>query len=415
MSPSHPVVLKAPDDEALRLPGSVSRLARPLLVGGGAALFIGWLIGLAGPTGLRYAMSAYLLACLFCVTISLGCLFFVMIHHLTRAGWSTSIRRVAELYASAMPLLAIMFVPVLVAVWIGGNALYEWRQPEFMETEMGIAKAPYLNPVFFTIRAVVCFACWIMLSRFFCGNSKLQDETGEIAISERLQFWSGPGVILFALTASVGAFDWVMSLAPLWFSTMFGVYIFAGSILSAIAVITLTTFLLQSRGKLKDEVSVEHYHDLAKYLFGFIVFWTYISFSQFMLIWYANIPEETEWFWIRQSYGWATVSIVLIFMHWLLPFLALMSRNLRRTPKWVAGWAAYIILMHFVDLFWAIMPQTGYGVPPLGGGIGIVSVLFCGFGMFGLYLGYIIRSAADTSLVPARDPRLPESIAFHNI
>lgn len=386
-----------------------------MLGGGAALLLIGWALAALAVDGVRYAMHAYLTAFMFCVTLSLGGLFFVLIQHLSRAGWSATVRRVAELMASAMPLMALMFVPILIAVWIGGDTMYAWQGAEFLQLEAAEAKTLYLNPWFFTLRAVFCFGCWVLLARYFCGRSRLQDETGQVEITEKMQFWSGPAVIVFGLTASIAAFDWVMSLAPMWFSTMFGVYIFAGSILSAIASTTVLLYWFQSHGKLKDEVTVEHYHDLAKLTFGFIVFWAYISFSQYLLIWYAYIPEETEWFYFRQAHGWSMVSIMLVLLHWLLPFLALMSRVLRRKPSWVFGWSLYIVALHFLDLFWAIMPEAERSTGPLAGGVGILAVLLCWIGMTGLSLGAVFKMSAGVPLIPARDPRLAESIAFENV
>lgn len=415
MSHSEPIKLKAPDHDTLQLPASLAKLAVPLLGGGVLVLLVGWAIGLAAGEGVRYAMLSYLTALMFCVTISLGALFFVIIQHLTRAGWSATVRRTSELLASAMPLLAIMFVPILIAVWIGGETMYAWQGAEFNALEVAPIKQLYLNPGFFTIRAVFCFASWILLARYFCGMSRRQDQTGEVQLTEKMQFWSGPAVFLFSLTCSIAAFDWIMSLAPMWFSTMFGVYIFAGSILAALAAGTALVYWFQAQGKLRDEVTVEHYHDLGKLLFGFVVFWAYISFSQYLLIWYANIPEETEWFFYRQANGWSWVSIILVLMHWLLPFLALLSRPLRRRPGWVFGWSVYLLLMHFIDLFWAIMPQASHAMGPTGGGLGIVSVILCGVGMSALYLGAVFKLAADVPLIPVRDPRLIESLAFENV
>ncbi|QDS92630.1 hypothetical protein FF011L_13770 [Roseimaritima multifibrata] len=423
MSHSEPITIKAPDDESLQLPDSLAKLALPLLAGGVLVLLIGWGLGASAVEGIRYAMLAYLSAFMFCCTISLGSLFFVIIQHLTRAGWSATVRRTTELLANNVKLLAIMFLPILAAVWVAHlthadsetSTMYQWQTAEF--DAMGVAKAKqlYLNPWFFTVRAIFCFGSWILLARFFCGLSRLQDQTGEVKITERMQFWSGPGLIVFCLTASIAAFDWIMSLAPMWFSTMFGVYIFAGSILAAHATATALVYWFQSHGKVRDEFTVEHYHDMAKLIFGFIVFWAYISFSQYLLIWYANIPEETEWFFFRQSHGWATVSILLILAHWLLPFLALMSRTLRRRPGWVVGWALYILVMHFIDLFWAIMPQATHTLGPAGGGLGIVSVILCAVGMLALYMGCFLKQASEVPLIPARDPRLVESIGFENI
>ena len=227
-----------------------------------------------------------------------------------------------------------------------------------------------------------------------------------------MQFWSGPAVILFAGTSTLAAFDWVMSLSPMWFSTMFGVYMFAGGILSAHCAIAAGCYILQRHGALRDEVTVEHYHDLGKYIFGFIFFWTYIAFSQYMLIWYGNIPEETEWFFHRQEGAWGTLSLALIFLHWMLPFAGTMSRHVRRNPTLVFGWSLYILVMHFVDVYWMIMPEAKSGVGEFGG---VIASLLCVLGMVALLLGLMLRLAEQTKVIAVRDPRLGESIAFENI
>ncbi len=200
---------------------------------------------------------------------------------------------------------------------------------------------------------------------------------------------------------------------------MFGVYMFAGGILSAHCAIAVGCFVLQKKGAMRDEVTVEHYHDLGKYIFGFIFFWTYIAFSQYMLIWYGNIPEETEWIYHRQLHEWGTVGLALIFLHWMLPFVATMSRHVRRNPPLITGIAAYILVMHYVDIYWMIMPEA-HGIEPgshatNGGIVGILSSILCVVGMATLMVGLILRLAQQTKIIAVRDPRLAESIAFENI
>jgi len=365
-------------------------------------------------------MTAYLTAFMFFTTISLGGLFFVIVQHLTRAGWSATVRRVSELLAAMLPVAAILFLPILVAVWTNGT-LYDWSNPAFgaehhIPEPVWTAKLSYLNAPFFTVRAIIYFAVWIGLTRFFVGSSQRQDETGEVRLTERMQFWSGPAMILYAFALSFAAFDWVMSLAPMWFSTMFGVYIFTGGVLAGLAASSVLVFLFQKQGALREEVTVEHYHDLAKLTFGFVVFWAYIAFSQYMLIWYGNIPEETEWFYHRESHGWAAVGIALVLCHWLLPFLGLMSMYVRRRPGWICFWGIFLLVMHYVDLYWAIMPEASTDGPigPMAGGVGLVSALLCLAGMGGLYLGGVIMRASSTPLVAVRDPRFKTALAFEN-
>ncbi|MEM6472148.1 MAG: hypothetical protein AAF802_21480, partial [Planctomycetota bacterium] len=229
---------------------------------------------------------------------------------------------------------------------------------------------------------------------------------------------SGPSVMLFALSLSFAAFDWGMSLAPMWFSTMFGVYLFAGGILSAHCLITIFTYVCQRNGAMKDEVTTEHYHDLGKYMFGFTVFWTYIAFSQYLLIWYGNIPEETEWFYVRQHTGFGAMSVALIFFHWLVPFFGTMSRYFRRRPGWMAFWASYLLVLHFLDVYWIVMPEAReleHGIyPDFGGVMGIAATILCVGGLAALTVGLALRVASGNRLVPVRDPRLQESIRFEN-
>jgi hypothetical protein len=416
--------LKTADDPSFQLPASLAALAVPLAAIGGAMLILGFLVGaVAGPgdgaEAWRFTMSAYLVAFTFCFTISLGCLFFVLIQHLCRAGWSVVIRRIAEIFMIAIPALALLFIPILLASWSPSGVLYPWSDTGFGDAH-GVPAATwaeklrYLNSGWFTVRSVVYLALLSGLAIYYFRLSRLQDETGAVTLTERMQARSGPAVMIFSLVTSFAAFDWLMSLAPMWFSTMFGVYIFAGSMLAAHSAVTVATYLLQSRGAIRDEVTIEHYHDLGKFLFGFVTFWTYIAFSQFMLIWYANIPEETEWFYTRLQGPWQTVSYLMIFFHWLFPFLGLLSRHVRRRPTLVFAWSIYLLVVHFFDLYWIVMPQAG---PTLGGASGILVTLLLTLGMFALYIGGMLwfTRCKQVKILAVRDPRLPESLAFENI
>lgn len=428
-------VVKAADDSAFTLPASLGRLQLPLLGGGLVTLLVG--MGLAfsatNETMPRFGFSAYLTAFLYVLSIVLGCLFFVLIQHLVRAGWSVVVRRVAECVMIMVFPMAFLFLPIVFSLFSEGS-LFIWTDQDYakdhgLNQTMWETKQVYLNSTFFIIRGIFYFCVWGGLALYYWRGSVNQDETGERSATDRMQFWSGPAVMAFALSLTFAAFDWGMSLAPMWFSTMFGVYMFAGGVLSAHCVITLLTYLLQRNGAIKDEVTVEHYHDLGKYIFGFIVFWGYIGFSQYMLIWYANIPEETEWFFSRQEGEFVYISMALILFHWLIPFAGTMSRRVRRSPGMMAFWAAYILVMHFVDIYWIVMPEArhltnsfvpdfgtaGIGSANFGGPIGIIASLACVIGMSALVLGLFLKVAGGNRLVPVRDPRLQESISFENI
>jgi hypothetical protein len=418
MSQHSAPAIKPTDDPAFKLPASLAALRLPLCAGGLVALLLGW--GFATQSiDANFGMSVYLTAVVYCMTLVLGCLFFVLIQHLVRAGWSTVVRRIAELVMIMVIPMGILFLPVLGSLWMGQGTLYGWDSPDAYQAEhhvpeqVWLEKLRWLNQEWFTIRTIGYFAVWSALAIFFFKNSVRQDETGEKAITDRMQYWSGPAVMLFSLTTSFAAFDWVMSLAPMWFSTMFGVYMFAGSILAAHCLIAVASFVLQKKGAMRDEVTVEHYHDLGKLIFGFVFFWTYISFSQYLLIWYANIPEETHWFYVRQVGTWGGVGLALIFLHWMLPFAGTMSRHVRRRPALVCGWGVYLLIMHYVDVYFMIMPETKVGTA--GGAIGVFSSILCVAGMVSLLTGLVVGLAQQNKVVAVGDPRLAESIAFENI
>jgi hypothetical protein len=337
-------------------------------VGIGAALLM---------SGMNFKRFSYIYLTNFCfvLSIAVGCLFFVTIMHLTRAGWSVTVRRIAELYAACITPLFVLFLPILIPVFMGQNTVYSWVEGGWSvhspEVAAEIAKLPvaerppleelkyaFLNTNFFSLRIVMYFAIWSLMAWFFLRTSLKQDETGEKKLTSRMQAFAAPGMIVFAAVLVFASFDIEMTLSPLWFSTMFPVYFFAGAMLSALATITLTAMWLQHTGRVTDEITVEHYHDMGKLMFAFVIFWGYIAFSQFMLIWYANIPEETFWYDLRINQpGWRGLSLLLLIGHLFIPFLVLMGRTYKRNKMLLAGAAVFLLCMHWVDHYWLVMPQ----------------------------------------------------------
>ncbi len=369
-----------------------------------------WLGKGSADEGARF-FHAYVLAVAYFTSLSVGALFFVILQYLARAGWSVVVRRIAEMFAANLPLLVVLFIPIIVTMWQGNYHLYEWVNPEVVAKEPLLkAKQAYLNVPFFTVRFLLYFVVWGGLSRYYLRQSLKQDETGDPAITAHLQRFSAPAMFLFAMSTTFFAFDTLMSLEPKWFSTIFGVYFFAGSVLGFLAMTILTSQLMQRAGLLKTSITVEHYHDLGKLLFGFVFFWSYIAFSQYVLIWYANIPEETEWFMERQTGEWVWLSLSLLFGHFMIPFLGLMSRHAKRCTNVLAFWAVYLLIMHLVDLYWLVMPSlhTSYLV------VGMTEVC-CWLGVGGLYVANFAYTARNKSLLPVKDPRLAESLAFENV
>ncbi|MEO1334687.1 MAG: quinol:cytochrome C oxidoreductase [Myxococcota bacterium] len=360
---------------------------------------------------------SYQVAYVYFLAIALGCLFFVTLQHLVRAGWSVTVRRLFEFGAGTMPVMLALSLPVIVPAVLGNDGLYAWVNAETVANDHLIHhKAPYLNIPFFLIRVAIYFGLWIMMARYFVGFSKAQDTSGDWKLTAKAQGHAAPLMIFFGLTLTFAAVDFIMSLEPHWYSTIIGVYYFATSVMSSMAMVILLAKFLQSKGKVK-VISTEHYHDLGKLLFAFTFFWAYIAFSQYMLIWYANIPEGTIWYQHRQHGQWVPYSFFLLFGHFFIPFLGLISRNVKRATTFLAFWAGWMLFMHWVDMFYLVMPSlyehgTGYdqNVLPLS----LMDPL-CMIGVGGIFVGALAMGIRGSYLVPMKDPRLNESLAFENI
>jgi hypothetical protein len=383
------------------------RFARITGAVGLVAMLAAVVLAVLSPGGWQRFLHAYLVNFCFLLSLALGALFFVLLQHLTRSGWSVVLRRLAESIAGAMPMLALLAVPIL----LGVQVLYDWSRPEAVAADHLLQlKQAYLNVPFFALRMVVYFAVWVSLARFFRRTSIRQDSTGDVKLTLTMQKLSAPGMLLFALTVTFAAFDLLMSLEPNWYSTIFGVYYFSGCVVGFCALLAVSVALVQRSGRLTQAVTAEHYQDLGKLIFAFVVFWAYIAFSQYMLIWYANIPEETVWYLERQTGDWAYVSLALLFGHFVVPFLALISRYPKRRPRMLVVAAVWVLLMHWIDIYWLVMPglTEGRASPHL-------QDLLCLVGLGGLCVAAVLYKMAAHSLVPERDPRLAESLAFENV
>jgi hypothetical protein len=355
----------------------------------------------------RFAFS-YLVGFSWVVTLALGALFFVIIQHLTRARWSPAARRHMEWITAILPACAALFIPVAV---FAHDLYHHWMGPEAANDKLLQAKSAYLNPTFFYIRAVVFLAAWVGLSLFFRQNSLAQDKTStDLTPTVKMRTLSAPAVLIFGLTISFAGFDWLMSLDPHWYSTIFGVYVFAGAATSSLSALALITIALQRAGLLQKVSNVEHRHDIGKLLFGFTVFWAYIAFSQFMLIWYANIPEETIFFRHRWEGSWKVVSMLLLFGHFVVPFLTLMSRHAKRSPLVLAAASVLLLVMHYVDLYWLVMPTLdAHGAHV--SWIDLAGLL----GPLGVGVWILAQQAAKSPLYPLNDPYLADAARIENL
>ena len=534
----HDLPTLAAGDDDLRLGPKADALRFTLLavgvVGVVAAVLASLLFG-----GLRHFFLAYLVGWLFCLSLAVGGLFFTLLQHATKAGWSVTIRRVPEALGASFGALLVLAVPLIVAVvFIPGQTqttadaddavaagyyaalptLYPWAQPydpaEYLghgedhgedhgeaehavvatvdgevvaieeahgdETHVmphdepdaiaGVAghaegadgqghhvtepytqlnqvatnyavfkhleideytakKAAYLDPLFWTARVVIALAALWILGNWFHGRSTSQDD-GEFAeTSGRMRSLSYPALLVFAAAITLLSWDTLMSLDPHWYSTIIAPYFFAGSAAAIFAVMAVLFPTLHSHGLLRRAVTVEHLHDVGKFLFAFVFFWGYISFSQYMLIWYGALAEETTWFARRgtsmvaenlaivgrgEAYAggyWTIISAALFAGHFFIPFAGLLSRHVKRRPALLGFWGVWVLLFHWLDLYWLVMPELPGG---LWHRVPLVEVL-ASAGLIGLWGWWVVGKLKEHSLVPAGDPRLPESLAFHNI
>jgi hypothetical protein len=374
---------------------------------GGALAVVGLLLcgAAAAVDHERFAFS-YLTGFMFVLTLGLGALFFVIVQHLTRAGWSVAARRQMEWLSGILPVLAVLFIPIVV---FAHTLYHHWMGEQAAHDEVLLKKAAYLNPTFFYVRAVIYFVIWSGLSYWFRSRSAKQDETGDKQLTLGMQGFSALAVPLFALSLTFAAFDWVMSLDPHWFSTIFGVYIFAGSLVGALSVLALMTVQLQARGFFQRVSTVEHQHDIGKLMFGFTVFWTYIAFSQYFLIWYANIPEETLFYLHRQEGSWMMLTTALPLCHFVVPFFGLLSRTVKRSRVGISIAAVWLLCMHYLDLYWLIMPTLDHH------GIHFSWIDLAGLlGPVGVLCGWLAIRASKDNLYPLKDPRLEETYRVDN-
>ncbi len=326
-----------------------------------AAAVIGgvlWVLGAMASPG--QAFFSYLAAYTFALEIALGALALLMIEHLIAAGWFVAVRRVVETIAATLPVFALLFIPVA----IGAHALYPWTTPAALDSHARLLvekKAAWLNLPFFLVRAAIYLACWAVLSELLWRWSVRQDETGDARWTARQRAISGPGLIALAFTLTFAAFDWVMSLAPTWYSTIFGVIVFAGGVTAALGLSAWMLAAGAGRGTFGGAITADHFSAVGKMLFTFVIFWAYVSFCQLLIIWIADVPEEVTWYVPRLTGSWLWLGVALALGHFAAPFFLLLSYQLKRRASVLAGIGAWILAMHYVDIYWIVMPQLHRG------------------------------------------------------
>jgi hypothetical protein len=345
---------------------------------------------------------SYLVAYLFAISFSLGCLALVMLHHLVGGAWGFVIQRLLESGIKTLPLMAVLFLPLI----FGIHHLYPWAWPEAVAADPILQrKTVYLNVPFFVLRTVLYFAIWIILSHFLNKWSLEQDRTAEASLTRRLQNLSGPGLILYGLTVTFSSIDWMMSLEPHWYSTIYGMMFMASHGLAALALVICVAYTMARSDPLARVIGPDHFHDLGNLLLALVMFWAYLGFSQFMLVWMENIKEETPWYYRRTSGGWQIVAVLLILGQFALPFLLLLSRAAKRRPRILSGVAFAILFMHWVDLLWLVAPAfqpRGFYIHWLDIGALI--------GIGGIWMAAFLHRLGENPLLPLNDPRFTETL-----
>lgn len=378
----------------------LQRAAAGCAVVGVIGLAIGALLDLD-----RFFIS-YLTAYAFAVSVALGALVFLMICHAMRAEWPTLIRRLTESIAGALPILAVLFIPLL----FGLGRLYPWLHPETIESEVERElvekKLAYLHGPFFVLRTIVYFAIWIGTWLLLSRLSRAQDRDPALPARSRMHALSAALLPLVALALSFAGFDWLMSLMPTWYSTMFPVYWFAGGFLASLALLTVLTAAADRTGTIRG-INPSHYYALGRLLLAFVIFWAYVAFFQFMLQWLANIPEEVKFYIPRAHGGFAVESAVLTIVKFVVPFLALLPYGIKRRREQLTAVAVWILVACYIDVHWLVVPSIHPAKAPVHI-LDLVALLAVG----GVTVLFAVWRARGHALVPLHDPALPRALRY---
>jgi len=351
----------------------------------------------SGGQGWEGFFHSYLFAYVFVISIPLGCLGFLMLHHLTGGPWGLPIRRILEAGTRTLWVSAVLFIPVL----IGLSRIFPWTKPgEIPDDAVNHFKRVYLQPGFFVTRAVVYFAIWVILAHLLNKWSAEQDRTADLRLKDSMSSLSGPGLVVWSITVGAAAVDWVMSLEPQWYSTIWGMLFI---VIMALAGLTFSIVILRTLSDdapLKDCVRPKDYNDLGNLVLAFTLLWTYMSFSQFLIIWSGNIKDEIPWYMIRARGPWAGVAVVLLLFHFFLPFFVLLQRKVKRRLATLSIVAAWMLILSLVDVYWLVVPAYEQSAPEFR----VLDVLAL-IGVGGIWLAAFYAQLRKLPLLPLHDPR----------
>jgi hypothetical protein len=385
-------------DSTYTVPTRISGLQRLALVVGVVGLGL-CAVGFLGNR--EHFFRAWLMAYMVWFGVALGSMAWLMIQYLSGGAWGVVTRRIFEASSRTLPFMAVLFLPIA----LGVHDLYLWSRPDVVAgDEILRHRAPYMNLSFFYARAVIYFVIWTGMAYLLSSWSRQQDATTDERLSIRLQRLSGGGLVVYAITLFFASVDWVMSLDPHWFSTIYGILFMGGQGLGSMAFTIAIVVLLAQSEPMSRVFGPNHLHDLGKLMLAFVMLWAYFQFSQFLIIWSANLPEEIPFYLTRIEGGWKWVSMLLILGHFVLPFLLLLNRDLKRSRA-VAALSVYVIVMRFVDLFWLMGPEHGQS------GLSVHWLnLVTPFAIGGVFVGVFLWQLGTRPLLPLGEPALAEAI-----
>jgi hypothetical protein len=383
------------------LPAALGRVAKPAGIAGLLALALAAAAAVTG--GADHFFRSYLLGFVFWNGIGVGCLAVLMLQFVTGGAWGIAIRRLLESATRTLPLTAIAFVPLA----LGLSRLYEWTHADVVaKDELLQKKALYLNVPFFLSRAVLYFVLWLGAAWLLNRLSLKEDSNPDRATLRRLQLTGAGGLVVYALTVTFASIDWVMSLEPHWFSTMYGVIFMVGQALGGMALVVATLVLLSKRKPFADFIQPSHFNDLGKMLFAFVMFWAYVSYSQYLIVWSGNLPEEIPWYLVRFHGGWGWVGLAVLVLQFVVPFALLLSRSANRNPRILFTAAALVVAVRFADVCWLVLPAFS----PQHFAIHWMDILVPA-GMGGIWIAVFAWQIPKRPLLPTGDPEFAEALA----
>ncbi len=350
----------------------------------------------------RDFLQAYLFAYVFWLGIALGCFALFMLHHLVSGGWGFVIQRLLEAGMRTLPLMAVLFIPVL----LGMGVLYPWvRSGGTVAGQDTHVWPAYLNSGFFIIRAIIYFVSWIAAATLLARWSREQDRTGHPGLTRNIRLLSAPGLVYYVLTMTFASVDWIMSLEPGWFSTIYGFLIVVSQVLTALSFVIIALRFLSTRPPLAGILTERHVHHLGNLLLTFVILWAYMAYSQFIIIWSGNLPDENSWYIRRLAPGWTSLGLFVVVVHFFVPFVILLFRRVKRSIRSLAWVAFGLIIMRLVDTFWLVMPAFS----PLNGMMQWLDVA-APVALGGIWLSFVIAQLKQSPLLPQHDPRFEVSL-----